>query len=155
MMTNFEEYLLGLYDNKTQAQSHPTEFAQVYILWEKIEGGYHSKNYYRSDGPSKPYRERYHKLVEIDETTVIVENYHTDWTRCEGCDMMFTFDGQAWHGSLVSDNCFVRDGVRVKPEIHLTKTGLDSKDQGFDSNGNMVFGSTMLYRFKRGRLTQR
>ena len=155
MTTNFETYLLGLYDNKSQAQSHPTEFAQVCILWERIEGGYRSRNFYKKDGLDNPYRMRHHKIVEVSPTEVIVENYFTDWTRCEGCDMMFKFDGHSWHGQLVSDTCFVRDNVRVKPEIHLTKDGLDSKDQGYDEEGNMVFGSLSLYKFKRGRIAQR
>ena len=156
MITNFEEYLLGLYNNKQQAQSHPTEYSQVFVLWEKIDGGYHSKNYYRCDGPDKPYRERYHKIVELSETEVIVENYTLDWTRQEGCDMMFEFDGQAWHGKLKNPGqCLVRDGVYVVSEIHLTKTGLDSRDQGFDSNEELVFGSFRMYKFLRGRIAQR
>ena len=156
MITNFEEYLLGLYNNKQQAQSHPTEYSQVFVLWEKIDGGYHSKNYYRCDGPDKPYRERYHKIVELSETEVIVENYTLDWTRQEGCDMMFEFDGQAWHGKLKNPGqCLVRDGVYVVSEIHLTKTGLDSRDQGFDPNEELVFGSFRMYKFLRGRIAQR
>jgi len=149
MTTNFEDYLLGLYHNKAQAQSHPTEFAQIFILWEKIDGGYHSKQWYRRDGQNNPYRERYHKIVEITETKVLVENYRLDWTRCSECDMIFLFDGQTWHGQLQGNNCIVRENVRVKSEIHLTKKGLESKDQGIDPEGKMVFGSLGLYKFVR------
>lgn len=155
MTTDFESYLLGLYDNIQQAQSHPTEFAQIFILWERIDDAYHSKQWYRRDGPNKPYRERYHKLVELSETRVVVQNYHLDWTRCESCDMIFKFEGHEWHGQLIGNDCIVRGNVRVKSEIKLTKTGLESRDQGYDPDGKMVFGSLGLYKFKRGRLTQR
>ena len=156
MITNFEEYLLGNYSNKIQAQSHPTEYSSVCIRWEKIDGGYQSRNYYKVDGPDKPYRHRNHKIIEVSETEVIVENYSLDWTRQEGCDMIFTFDGQAWHGKLKNPGqCLVREGVYVVAEIHLTKTGLDSRDQGFDPNEELVFGSFRMYKFLRGRIAQR
>ena len=156
MTTDFEAYLLGLYDNKIQAQSHPTEFAQIFILWEKIDGGYKSKHYYKRDGADKPYRMRHHKLVEVSEEEVIVENYHTDWTRCEGCDMIFKWDGRQWNGKLRNpDQCFVRDGVSVTSEVHFTKEGVYCKDLGYDQSGNLVFGSPSLYKFKRGRIAQR
>tara|TARA_Y100000004_G_scaffold37246_1_gene39971 strand:- start:1038 stop:1508 length:471 start_codon:yes stop_codon:yes gene_type:complete len=156
MTTNFESYLLGHYCNKSQAQSNPTEYSSVCILWEKIDGGYRSRNYYRVDGLDKPYRHRKHKVVEVSETEVIVENYNLDWTRQEGCDMIFTFKDNAWHGKLKNPGqCLVRDGVYVVAEIHLTKTGLDSRDQGFDSNDELAFGSFRMYKFLRGRIAQR
>ena len=149
-MTNFESYLLGLYNNRSQAQSHPTEFPQVYILWEKIVGGYHSKQWYRRDGPTKPYREKYHKLVEVSETEVIMENYYLDWTRHEDCDMIFRFDGHGWHGQLAGDKCRGYRGDRVISEIHVYKDKLHTCDQGRDlETEELMWGSTELYRFTR------
>jgi len=150
MTTNFESYLLGLYNNRSQAQSHPTEFPQVFILWEKVDGGYHSKQWYKRDGPDKPYREKYHKLVEVSETEVIMENYYLDWTRHEDCDMIFTFKDNQWHGKLLGDQCIVR-GTKVVAEIHLTGPGLESRDKGFNSEGKLVWGSLGLYKFVRGK----
>jgi len=149
MMSNFETYLLGLYNNRHQAQSNPSQFAQIFILWEKIEGGYHSKQWYRRD-PHNPYRERYHKIVEISETRVVVENYNLDWTKDSGCDMIFEYQGSEWHGKLIGNNCIVRENVRVKTEIYLSKTALRCRDQGYDPNGKMVFGSLGLYELIRG-----
>ena len=156
MKTNFESYLLGLYDNKIQAQSHPTEFAQIIITWEKIDGGYKSKHYYKREGADNPYRMRHHKVVEVSDMEVIVQNYHTDWTRCEGCDMIFKWNGRQWDGHLLnSDKCFVREDVAVASEVHFTKGGVYCKDLGYDKKGNLVFGSPSLYKFTRGRITQR
>jgi hypothetical protein len=148
MMSNFETYLLGLYNNKRQAQSYPTEYSQVFILWEKIDGGYHSKQWYRRDGHEKPYREKYHKLVEVSETEVIMQNYHLDWTRHEDCDMIFTYDGKRWHGKLIGDNCTAK-GYKVVAEIHLTGPGLESRDKGLDENGKLMWGSLGLFKFVR------
>lgn len=147
-ITKFESYLLGKYNNWKQAQSYPTIFSQVCILWEKIDGGYHSCQWYRRD-PRNPYREKYHKIEVIDENTVIVKNYHLDWTRHEDCDMIFTFFNNQWDGKLLGDKCIVRGNARVVSEVHLTKVGLESRDKGVDEDGNKVFGGWDLYKFVR------
>lgn len=147
-MFDFESYLLGLYTNKRQAQSYPTQFPQVYVLWEKMGEGYHSKQWYRRDGSNKPYREKYHKLVKVSDTEVIMENYYLDWTRHEECDMIFTFDGKRWHGKLLGDNCTAR-GYKVIAEIHLDGSTIESRDKGIDENGKLVWGSLGLYKFIR------
>ena len=43
-----------------------------------------------------------------------MENYHLDWTRHEDCDILFTFDGRAWHGKLIGDNCYGYRGDKVQ-----------------------------------------
>ena len=151
MTSDFEEYLLGNYNNIRQAQSNPTVYAQLCVSWEEIDGGYRSKNYYRRDGPNKPYRQRNHKIVEISDTEVIVENYDLEWTRCESCDMIFKRSDNGWHGKLLSeDKCIVR-GAKLIAEIHLTGDGLNSRDRGEDTEGNKIFGGNSLYKFKRGK----
>ena len=126
LTTEFESYLLGLYNNKRQAQSFPTEFSQVFLLWEKVEGGYHSKQWKRSEGPDKPYREKYHRLVERLPNSIVVENYNLDWTRNANCDMIFTWDGQSWRGSVVGNQCIIAGGivtseVRILSLIHISE----------------------------------
>ena len=93
-------------------------FSSVELIWELIDGGLHSKNYYRKL-PNAPYRERYHKINRISDTEVLIENYHLDWTRSEECDMMFVFDGQQWTGKVVGDHCFSKEGHRVSSEMKL------------------------------------
>ncbi|AIX27942.1 antenna protein [Synechococcus phage ACG-2014a] len=144
-----DDYLLGHWSNKFQAQSCPHQYSTVEIEWKKIEGGYHSKNYYREDGPNKPYRERYHKLIVKSETKVQFENYDLDWTKSENCDMIFVFDGNAWHGQLIGDKCTGVRGYRVVSEIHLYGDKLHSMDQGYNAGGEMMWGSELLYKFTR------
>ena len=146
---SFKNYLLGHWTNKFQAQSNPHYYSQVEIIWEVVDGGLHSKNFYRAEGPNNPYRERYHKVVVVSDTEVIVENYDLNWTRSENCDMMFMFDGQAWHGKIVGDKCTGNRGQRVNSEIHLFGNKLHSCDQGYSSEGEMIWGSKNLYKFTR------
>ena len=78
-----DDYIIGHWTNRYQAQSAPHHFSTVETVWEKVEGGYHSKNFYRRDGANKPYRERYHKVNVISFDKLIFENYNLDWTRSE------------------------------------------------------------------------
>ena len=146
---NIEDYLLGHWTNRYQAQSNPTNFASVEIVWKKVDDGYESMNYKRVNGPDDPYRRKRHKIRYISDTEAIIENYHLDWTRHEDCDIIFTFDGQAWHGKLLGNECRGYRGNRVVSEVHAYGDKLHTMDQGYDEDNNLVWGSTELYRFVR------
>ena len=148
-MVLIDYYIIGHWTNRYQAQSLPHHFSTVETIWEKVDGGYHSKNFYRRDGANKPYRERYHKVNVISFDKLIFENYNLDWTRSENCDMIFTFDGEAWHGHLVGDKCTGAKGYKIVSEITLYGNRLHSMDQGYDDKGNMVWGSEGIYKFTR------
>ena len=47
-----DDYIIGHWTNRYQAQSAPHYFSTVETVWEKVEGGYHSKNFYRRDAVS-------------------------------------------------------------------------------------------------------
>jgi hypothetical protein len=146
---DFEKYILGNWSNKAQAQSDPQNFATVNIVWQKIEGGYESMNYKRCRGAYDPYRRKYHKLEQVSDTEVIMHNYHMDWTPHDICDMIFTFDGTIWKGSLLGDECRGYRGHRVISHVQLFGHKLYSMDQGYDDEGNFVWGSDKFYRFTR------
>ena len=146
-----EDYLLGHWTNRYQAQSDPTNWVSVEIIWKEHEEGYQSCNYKRCDGPDNPYRRKNHKMVYLSDTEVLVENYHLDWTRHEDCDILFTFDGHAWNGRLAyPGKCRGYRGDEVISEIRAYGDKLHTCDRGIDlESGKMVWGSTELYRFTR------
>tara|TARA_Y100000816_G_scaffold197467_1_gene144542 strand:- start:95 stop:544 length:450 start_codon:yes stop_codon:yes gene_type:complete len=141
-----EDYLLGLWTNQNQAQSAPTTYATILMEWKEIEGGFQSKNYYRTDGSQRPYRKRYHKKVDISEKEVLIENYDLEWNKSEECGMLFKYDNLAWHGNIVGD-C-VHNGVTIKSQMHLFGDKLHSFDQAY-KGGRMVWGSNNIYKFVR------
>ena len=146
----FEDYLLGHWTNRRQAQSDPTNWASVEIVWKPFEDGFQSMNYKRSEGPENPYRKKNHKILHVSDTEVLVQNYHLDWTRHEDCDIIFMFDGQVWHGKLAHPGkCTGYRGNRVVSKIRLYGDKLHSMDQGYDESDNLVWGSTEFYRFTR------
>jgi hypothetical protein len=144
-----EDYLLGHWTNRYQAQSDPTNFASVEIVWKRVDDGFESMNYKRVNGPDDPYRRKRHKIRYISDTEAVIENYHLDWTRHPKCDILFTFDGQAWHGKLLGEGCRGYRGNRVVSEVHAYGDKLHTMDQGYDEDNNLVWGSTQLYRFVR------
>ncbi len=40
-----DDYIIGHWTNRYQAQSLPHHFSSVETIWEKVDGGYHSKNF--------------------------------------------------------------------------------------------------------------
>ena len=85
-----EDCLMGHWTNKHQAQSDPTNWVTVEIIWKSHEKGFQSMNFKRCDGPGNPYRKKNHKFLYLSDREVVVENYHLDWTRHEDCDILFT-----------------------------------------------------------------
>ena len=149
MTNDFDEYLLGHWTNRAQAQSNPHVFAQTEVIWSKEGEWYTSKNFYRVDGPNKPYRNRKHKINIVSRNLVIMENFRLDLSRHEECDMVFTFQDDCWSGKLDSDKCRGEKGYRVVSEISLYGHKLFSRDKGLTNDGKMVWGSDDLYKFVR------
>ena len=145
---SFENYLLGHWTNVSQAQSDPIMYSSVELVWDRIDGGLHSRNFYRKT-PYSPYRERYHKINRISDTEVKVENYHLDWTRSKNCDMMFVFNGHQWIGNIIGDSCIDKKGHRVNSMMILFGDKIHTCDQGYNSDGEMIWGSNNPYKFKR------
>lgn len=149
-LDNFIDSLVGLYCNKNQAYTRPTEFAFIYVLWEDL-GDYklHSKSWYKYKGIDDPYRESYHKVLQQNDN-IIVETYDMDWTKRDGCAILFKSVHDGWVGQN-NGTCIVRDAV-LKSQVHLTKKLLKTWDAGY-KDGKIVWGGTKFYEF--GRITQR
>ncbi len=147
--TTIESYLLGHWTNRYQAQSNPHGYSQVEVIWTAVTGGLHSKNFYRKDGPNKPYRERFHKVKVISEDQVIIENYNLDWTRDGKCDMIFTYSNGSWFGELQGNECIGKQGYRVTSELQLHGNKMLGRDRGLDDNNNMKWGTEYFYKYTR------
>lgn len=147
---DIERYILGHWSNRHQAQSDPCNWVSVEIIWKKFEHGFQSMNYKRHEGIDSAYRKKNHKLLQVSENQVLMQNYHLDWTRHEDCDMIFKFDGNGWHGQLAGDKCRGYRGDKVISEIHVYKNKLHTCDQGRNlETGELMWGSTEMYRFTK------
>ena len=151
MTNDIDAFLLGHWHYRSQAQSNPHIYAQTEVVWKKEDDWYFSKNFYRVDGPTSPYREGKHKFHYVTDTIGVMENYRSDGSRQEQCDMHFKFNemSKSWHGRLDSDMCTGTRGNRIVSEIHLYGDKLQSRDQGFYEDGTWAWGSDNLYKFLR------
>ena len=136
----FDEYLLGHWTNRSQAQSNPHKVAQTEVIWAKEGDWYTSLNFYRVDGPHKPYRNKKHKIEIISDKYVIMQNYRLDGSRHEECDMHFRFESEHWSGKLDSDKCRGEKGVQGCVRNISLRRKVIVKRQGIESTGQDGMG---------------
>jgi len=154
MTISFDDALLGHWTNRYQAQSNPLGFASVELEWsidysDVDQIWYKSKNYYRKEGPNKPYRSGRHKMSLIRGDSFLMENYSEDGTKRQGCDMLFVDINGRWEGRLFAEGqCVIGDAI-ISSHMVLYGDKLHSADQGRDKEGNLIWGTDHFYRFTR------
>jgi len=123
-MNQFLDYLIGEFNNRRQAFSHPTRYAYIRVLHRKISDHliYGEQAYAFRD--VRPYRQFVLKPIQEDNTIRVV-NYdindplrfvkgtnlealtENDLILREGCDTIFTYKDNVFYGSLDGCECFV------------------------------------------------
>lgn len=162
-MKAFEECLEGHFTNKYQAMKHPTRYSHINISHVRIDDnlfyGEQAYNY----APSNPYRQFILKVIPQGGDVYVIENYYVHdfkqyvnfnniqnlrnegLLRRNGCDTIFTLDGDTYKGHLPGKECIVpwrgRD-TYLQNEIELGEDFYWVMDRGFDVNTNhQVWGS--------------
>ncbi len=149
-----DDYIIGHWTNRYQAQSNPLGFASVELEWsidysDVDQIWYKSKNYYRKEGPNKPYRSGRHKMSLIRGDSFLMENYSEDGTKRQGCDMLFVDVNGRWEGRLFAEGqCVIGDAI-ISSHMVLYGDKLHSADQGRDKEGNLIWGTDHFYEFTR------
>jgi len=151
MIDIFNEWFEGTWENKVQAFSYPSKFAMVRLVHKKIQGTesmYYGEQAYNYSVDS-PYRQFIVEAIE-DNGSIRIKNYDFDknfhlgfknlesrpegLTHKEFCDIMFTFDGDSFQGSLQGCSCYVewQDQVTyIKNDIFLSKEQYNVVDRGY------------------------
>ncbi len=62
--------------------------------------------------------------------------------------MIFTWDGQAWNGRVIGDECIIAGGI-VTSEVRITRDVYESKDKAVTPGGLKVFGGDEMYRLNK------
>lgn len=124
---------------------YPTEYSNIHILWEHIDGGFRSRQWKHRDGIDKAYRDRYHKFVK-NGSNYILESYDHEWTKREGCDILLTQTPNGWVG-VNNGSCYHYD-VLVQTNIEISKDKYRVFDYG-TRNGQFIFGGTKFFEFQR------
>ena len=171
-MNDFIELLVGTFSNKTQAQSHPTRFAHIWVNHRKISEnriyGEQAYNYLKD----RPYRQFVIEVVE-DGEYLRLKNYELanlkHFVGCsnldeitedlltyrEGCDIMMKQVGpKTYTGGTSTCECWVNwNNVKtyVQNKVTLSATQYQVEDKGLDATTHhKVWGSNYgAFEFKR------
>ena len=123
-MNQFLEYFLGEFNNRRQTFQHPTRYSYIRILHRKISDDliYGEQAYAFKD--VRPYRQFVLRPIQEDNTIRVV-NYdindplrfvkgtnlealtENDLILRKGCDTIFTYKDNVFHGNLDGCECFV------------------------------------------------
>ncbi|MGF1490433.1 MAG: chromophore lyase CpcT/CpeT [Prochloraceae cyanobacterium] len=165
------QLLAGDFSNQKQAFADPKNYAHIRIFFRPLPRdffngiGFYSEQVYDWDLWS-PYRQGVHRLV-ARENDVYIENYALEEAelyagagrdldilksispenikRRYNCSMIFSKNGNTWHGKVEGDRCFIeRKGCKtyLVSDVELTETTWVSFDRGMDLNSHeQVWGS--------------
>ena len=140
-MTLFESMIVGHYRNKKQAQSNPTKWPQINILYTKIDDlVLELKQWYNYQGEDAPYRHYHLTLEHLDEHTVIT-HAHNLQTDEPGCNLHWGYFNGWWFGE-VQDECVLRN-TKVISNIEFDGKVYRSLDTGYYvDTGKFAWGKT-------------
>lgn len=165
-MNQFLEYLVGEFNNKRQAFSHPTRYAYIRVLHRKISDDliYGEQAYAFQD--VRPYRQFVLKPVQDGEKIRVI-NYDIDdplrfvkgknleiitednLILRENCDTIFTCKDGVYYGEVEGCDCFVEwrgQQTYLKNKVELGLNYYNVIDQGFSVLGDFqLWGSTHGY----------
>jgi len=165
------QLLAGDFSNQKQALADPKNYAHIRIFFRPLPRdffngiGFYSEQVYDWDLWS-PYRQGVHRLV-ARENDVYIENYALEEAelyagagrdldilksispekikRRYNCSMIFSKNGNTWHGKVEGDRCFIeKKGCKtyLVSDVELTETTWVSFDRGMDLNSHkQVWGS--------------
>jgi len=138
-MTLFESMILGHYKNKKQAQSNPSVWPQINILYTKVGANVLDlKQWYNYQGEDKPYRHYNLFLEYVDEYTVFTHAINKTDAK-PACDLQWGYFDGWWYGEI-KDECILRD-TKVISNIQFNGTVYKSLDTGYNiETGKFAWG---------------
>jgi CpeT protein len=135
MIDKFCEYFEGTFENKMQAMSHPTKFAMIELIHEKLDDNkFRCIQRYYVD--KQEYRRAVIEVIAQD-TNILVKNYKEDGglTYLPGCDILFESIGDEFHGKNLCKECFVTwagNQTYLQTESILGNNYYHVIDKGYD-----------------------
>lgn len=165
-----EAQLVGTYDSSAQAKEDrefydilltmcPVELPELGERVLYVEQALH-------ETPDEPYRQRFYALEAGDSENVAVSRIFEaersrsligtcadpaaldvdadKITELAGCEVVLTWDGEAWTGGTIEDRCLndYQGATYATSEIHLDDDALVSWDRGWTAEDEHIWGAT-------------
>ncbi len=144
MIEEFFDYFEGKFNNCMQAMSHPTKFAMIELIHEKIDNNrFRCIQQYYVDKVS--YRNTIIEVISQD-SRLILKNYKNEGlTYLDGCDIIMEKQGSEFIGKNHCNNCLVKwrdKQTRLQTSSTLGHNYYHVVDQGYDINTDeQIWGS--------------
>ena len=135
----FENDLLGHYTNKRQAQSYPTDWAYIHVLFEKLPNGkIESWSWHDYLGKKKAYRRSIHKLIESDDH-IVLRTYNRE-SEVKYCDLIFEYKNGWWESRY--NKCVIPEkNMHLETYIKFNGSEYFSRDAAFNiETGDFLWG---------------
>jgi len=158
----------GSYDSSQQAKEDESYYdisLEMQPIWKDINGNWLFVEQALSTTKDKPYRVRVYEIKQIDKNTYISEVYTIkdesrfygafknpsllntlttdDILLKEGCGVVLTKTANGFEGKTGDDSCksSLRGASVARSQVTLNANQIISWDQGFDKEGNQVWGA--------------
>jgi hypothetical protein len=130
LLNDFKEKIIGLYHNRTQAYSHPQQWAHIYVEFIEIEHeNIYSKSWYAVESSENPYRETILKIKESGKNIIVTPINKV--TNIESCDITFEKYGEYWIGENLK--CIIPEkNMYVSTSLKFDGKNYFSRDAGYD-----------------------
>jgi hypothetical protein len=169
-LEQFANTLIGNYSSKAQSIQDTSYFHISLVMtrvWpERTDGIWLYVEQAMASNLAKPYRQRVYKLSQISSNAFRSDIYmikdalsfaglRDDGTKRsnltfekidlkDGCEVILTKKGNMYSGGTIADHCpsDLKGAKYATTKIKLKKGELISWDQGFNANGEQVWGAT-------------
>jgi hypothetical protein len=128
ILKSFTDDLLGLYHNRFQAYSNPSDWAFICVKFYIEDDVLKSKSWHNVDGEQSAYRIFSHTL-SVSNESVIMTNY-TKVEQHQTCNLIFNKDGEWWKSS--SDCMMQEKNMYIRTYITFNGKEYHSRDAGYD-----------------------
>lgn len=162
MVEEFKEFLLGSWNNRTQAFSYPSQYSQISLKHEMLDFGMIYGEQWYTVRKQPPYRQFVLEVNQVEDK-IIVSSYKVkdgskhlyftdidkitkdDLEKNEGCDCIFTKIGDSYIGRIIGCDCIVERNGKTSflfTASELTKNKYRVIDRGYcPETKKMLWGS--------------
>ena len=169
VLAEFESHLTGSFNSNAQSLEQPQYYdvslKACPVGVSGIEGTTLYVEQALSEQMNSPYRQRVYVLSQVDQETVRSEIYELNNERAmigqcdkdavkdltvedlvlkDGCAVTLTWNGEGFEGQTDVGTCLstMNGATYATSVVQTTTDSIASWDQGWDANGNQVWGAT-------------
>ncbi|MDF1694845.1 MAG: chromophore lyase CpcT/CpeT [Saprospiraceae bacterium] len=169
-LSSIQEMMIGSYDSSLQEREDSSYYnisLHMFPIWShRDDGTYLYVEQALTSLQDRPYRQRVYKLEKLKDGRLVSHVYTLKFDSLfigkwkdpsffdtfglsildvrDGCEVVLSKTINGYEGSTRGDNCksTLRGATYATSKVQMTENEITSWDQGFDANGDQVWGAT-------------